>query len=117
MAKQNIPETVIPGQLGPWDFSIAEVTDYTIIYAMMHIARCEEVFQIAKTHLDVGYFNQAGEYAYRAIWVAIFDCHKRYGKLAEYALLQKTAMTIITHMPGGPQSRYRGHAGSVVLDV
>ena len=92
----------------PIDFAKEEVSDFTISYVLMHTARCEEVFQVAKAHLEVNHFSQDGENTFKAIWAAILDCHERYGKLADYALLRASALTIITNLAGAIEGEAAG---------
>ena len=70
-----------------------EVTDFTIEFTLMHVARCEEVFQAARAHLLPEHFSAAGEVPHRIIWSAVLDYYSRHNALPSYNALSMRVLS------------------------
>jgi len=81
------------------DYANQEVTNFTIEFTLQHIARCERVFQAARTHLKPEHFSKPGESTYRIIWSAILDHYDKHQELPNYNVLSMRVLTAVTNSP------------------
>lgn len=81
------------------NYANQEVTDFSIEFTLMHIARCEKVFHAARLHLKPAHFSKLGESTYRVVWSAILDYYERNQELPSYHALSTRVLNVVTTAP------------------
>lgn len=84
----------------PMDFAKAQVSNLTIEYTLLHIARRPIVFQAARGFLKPEHFSQSGETAHRTIWALILDHYEKFQELPTYTAISMRVLTTLEHTAG-----------------
>jgi replicative DNA helicase len=77
----------------------SEVTWFTIEFMLLHAARCEEVFRIARELLRPEHLLHDGETPHRFVWTALLGYYERYHERPGYQALSEQALSLAQSTP------------------